>query len=218
MKALIEDAIKVVEHVGKKVPGKSVVVVGHSMGGAVAAKAVKAIGENPGSHGVAKAVVKGLSVIDVAEGSAMDALKSMDSIIASKPKAFHSEEEAIMWNVKSGVIKLVESARVSTPATLAKDKGVFKWRTDLAKTRPYWEGWFKGLSSNFMSAKVPRQLVVAAPERMDTELTIGHMQGRFKLDVATHVGHLIQEDDPKGLGKLLAGFLHAFKIQENIPS
>eukprot|EP00826_Nyctotherus_ovalis_P047940 TRINITY_DN5596_c0_g1_i3.p1 TRINITY_DN5596_c0_g1~~TRINITY_DN5596_c0_g1_i3.p1 ORF type:complete len:153 (+),score=43.28 TRINITY_DN5596_c0_g1_i3:557-1015(+) len=141
------------------------------MGGAVAAKAVKAMCENAGSPSVVKGVVRGLSIIDVAEGSAMDALKSMDSIIASKPKAFHSEEEAIMWNVKSGIIKFLESARVSTPATLTKDKGVFKWRTDLAKTRPYWEGWFKGLSNDFMSVKVPRQLVVAAPERMDTELT-----------------------------------------------
>jgi len=212
IKTLIGDTIKVIEYIVKKFPGKSVAIIGHSMGGAVAAKTVKEIFDKPTEHALAKAVVRALSVIDVAEGSAMKALKSMDEIIASKPKAFHSEEEAIIWTIKSGAVRTPESARISMPVTLIKDKGVYKWRTDLTKTREYWEGWFKGLSEDFMSAKVPKQLIIAEPDRMDTALTIGQMQGRFKLDVVTRVGHSIQEDDPKTLSKLIIAFLAAFKI------
>jgi protein phosphatase methylesterase 1 len=38
-----------------------------------------------------------LSVIDVVEGTAMDALQYMDAIIQAKPKGFASIEDAIKW-------------------------------------------------------------------------------------------------------------------------
>jgi protein phosphatase methylesterase 1 len=39
----------------------------------------------------------GVSVLDVVEGSAMDALSSMTKILTSRPKRFNSKEQAIMW-------------------------------------------------------------------------------------------------------------------------
>ena len=220
IETLIKDSIKVIEYLAKKFPSKSIVVVGHSMGGAVAAKTVKTIFETPDKYTLAKSVVKAVTVIDVAEGTAMSALSSMDAVIAAKPKDFITEEEAIIWNVQSNTVRLTESARVSTPPTLfhikeSSGRERYQWKTDLTKTRPYWEGWYKGLSKDFINEKVPKQLVLAGPDRMDTELTIGQMEGKFKLDIVANVGHLIQEDDPKALSEVIEGFILGFKINED---
>ena len=81
-----------------------------------------------------------LSVIDVVEGSAMDALKSMQTYLSTRPKAFGSVEQGIQWHLHSRTIRNRESARVSVPPLLVQDIENWKWRTDLAKTRPFWEG------------------------------------------------------------------------------
>jgi protein phosphatase methylesterase 1 len=57
----------------------------------------------------------------------------------------------------------------------------WRWRTDLAKTQPFWEGWFGGLSKKFLSGKGGKMLLLAGTDRLDTELTIGQMQGEFSL-------------------------------------
>ena len=53
------------------------------------------------------------------------------------------------------------------------------WRTDLAATQPYWEGWFAGLSKMFLEAKGGKLLLLAGTDRLDKELMIGQMQGTF---------------------------------------
>merc|ERR1719300_279591 len=55
----------------------------------------------------------GLCVIDVVEGTAMEALNSMQTFLRGRPKQFKSLDEAIEWCVKSGQIRNLESARVS---------------------------------------------------------------------------------------------------------
>jgi protein phosphatase methylesterase 1 len=57
----------------------------------------------------------------------------------------------------------------------------WRWRTDLAKTQPFWEGWFGGLSKKFLSGRGGKMLLLAGTDRLDTELTIGQMQGEFLL-------------------------------------
>lgn len=37
----------------------------------------------------------------------------------------------------------------------------YVWRTDLLKTMPFWEGWFKGLTETFLNVKVKKQLLLA---------------------------------------------------------
>lgn len=39
----------------------------------------------------------GVTVLDVVEGSAIDALSSMTKILNSRPKIFNSNEQAIQW-------------------------------------------------------------------------------------------------------------------------
>ena len=89
-----------------------IVLVGHSMGGALAVHVA-----------AQKEAIKNfaaLVVIDVVEGSALDALASMQSFLQSRPKQFGSVEQAIEYSVRSGAIKNAESARVSLTGQLKK--------------------------------------------------------------------------------------------------
>ena len=81
-----------------------------------------------------------LCVIDVVEGSAMDALQSMQTYLSSRPRTFKSLEQGIQWHLHSHTIRNRESARVSVPPLLIQIGNEWTWRTDLAKTRPFWEG------------------------------------------------------------------------------
>ena len=57
-------------------------------------------------------------MIDVVEGTAMDALSSMQSVLRGRPKTFPSLTYAIEWSVRSGQVRNVDSARVSMPGQL----------------------------------------------------------------------------------------------------
>ena len=54
-------------------------------------------------------------------------------------------------------------------------------------------GWFRGLSSSFLTIRTARLLVLAGTERLDKELMIGQMQGKFQLAVVPETGHMIHE-------------------------
>ena len=49
----------------------------------------------------------------------------------------------------------------------------------MAATQPFWEDWFVGLSKKFLEARGGKLLLLAGTDRLDTELTIGQMQGEF---------------------------------------
>lgn len=111
---LIGDTIRVFKHVTDMFKDASIILVGHSMGGSIATKASARIstdykGEEWSSH------LQGLFVIDVVEGSAMDALPFMENIVMSRPPEFKSLASVVQYGVKSGTVKEIESARVSMP-------------------------------------------------------------------------------------------------------
>lgn len=62
----------------------------------------------------------GCVVIDVVEGTAMEALASMQSFLRSRPQHFKSIQQAIEWSVRSGQIRNVASAKVSMPGQIVK--------------------------------------------------------------------------------------------------
>ena len=68
-------------------------------------------------------------------------------------------------------------------AVKSKSSRPWRWRTDLAATQPFWEDWFVGLSKKFLEAKGGKLLLLAGTDRLDTELTIGQMQGESFLFV-----------------------------------
>jgi protein phosphatase methylesterase 1 len=61
----------------------------------------------------------------------------------------------------------------------------------LLASKAYWTEWFTGLTNCFLDLRIPKQLLLAGNDRMDKDLTIAHMQGRFKMVVVDNVGHVI---------------------------
>ena len=127
----------------------------------------------------------------------MDALPFMESIVKNRPLKFNSLQEVIKYGVSSGTVRDIRSARVSMPAQVVEStdektgKSVYVWRTDLLASKEYWVEWFTGLTNCFLDLRTPKQLLLAGNERMDKDLTIAHMQGKFKMVVVENVGHVI---------------------------
>ena len=142
---LIKDTIQVLNFVNNLFPGEAIIVVGHSMGGSIATKTVAEIFKNQEAYPILFEIILGLIVIDVVEGTAMDALPYMESIVKSRPKKFKSLEEGVEYFYRTGTIKNIESARISVPPLLSEDKneqGVssFLWKTNLLSSQKYWTG------------------------------------------------------------------------------
>ncbi|KAI5450636.1 Protein phosphatase methylesterase 1 [Naganishia albida] len=156
--------------------------------------------------------VVGVIVLDVVEGTAVEALPLMKNILSQRPTKFNSVEEAIQWHISSGAVRNLESARVSVPALLVplpnrkEESHEVVWRTDLVATAPYWEEWYLHLSSSFLSARAAKLLVLAGQERLDRELMVGQMQGKFQLEVLPDVGHYLHEDKPEKLAAVIVDF------------
>ncbi|XP_069574092.1 protein phosphatase methylesterase 1-like [Brachyistius frenatus] len=230
-----------------------IVVIGHGVGGAIAVH----IASN-----VLLPNTVGLVAIDVVEGSAMDALHSIQNFLKGRPKAFKSMDHAIEWSVKSGQIRNLESARVSMvgqikrceveeddppePAGPATDvvverneelydqscvnneenaasevnvnegQSVFKWRIDLSKSEKYWDGWFRGTSNLFLACNLPKLLLLSGINRLDRDLSIGQMQGKFMMQVLPPCGHAVQEDKPEKVAEAVAAFLLRHKFTEAV--
>lgn len=267
---LSEDVCSVVNKlVGGETERPGVLLVGHSMGGALAVH-VALLDQIQN--------LLGICVIDVVEGTAMDALASMPTFLRSRPAKFKSLDYAIEWSVRSGQVRNTESARVSMPGQLKslstgkcatqdanhppaqvgvssssnlpptvtpfsgneaiaeeeeeevgtksathvpKDSQTetnahpgYTWRIDLASTDAHWPGWFTGLSSKFLSVPGAKLLLLAGVDRLDRELTVGQMQGKFQMQVLPQAGHAVHEDVPEKVADVLATFLVRNKFSE----
>lgn len=53
------------------------------------------------------------------------------------------------------------SLRLLISSPQSQKESFFTWRVDLSKTEKYWEGWFRGLSSLFLSCPAPKLLLLA---------------------------------------------------------
>ncbi|KAF3920893.1 hypothetical protein ABW21_db0207370 [Orbilia brochopaga] len=187
-----------------------IVLVGHSLGGAVVTDVAK--------RGLLGDKLLAYAVLDVVEGSAMDALQSMQSYLMTRPVGFASVNQGIEWHVRSRTIRNGRSARVSVPALLydyasgggdastVTSSRPWQWRTDLGKTQPFWQDWFIGLSRKFLEARGGKLLILAGTDRLDKELIIGQMQGKYQLLVLPEVGHFVHEDAPEKTAVALVEF------------
>lgn len=230
----------------------SLILVGHSLGGSIVTYSATLSSEhqeknttlsdqNHPSYPAFPVPPKGVAVLDVVEGTAVESLSTMDMIIDSRPKSFPSIEKGIEWHVRSKAIRNLESARVSVPPLLKpqpmknpapKNNGTtaaagssssfntnpiapkgtlisggrFDWVTDLKATRPFWKDWFSKLSMRFLQVPAARLLVLAGADRLDKELMIGQMQGKYQLVVFQEAGHFLQEDVPTKCAHLLFDF------------
>jgi len=152
----------------------TIVLVGHSLGGAVVT--------HMANWGMLDKSLLGYAVLDVVEGSAMEALKHMQTYLASRPKHFPSLPAAVEWHIRSRTLRNPQSARASVPSLLIQvSDGRWAWRTELGSTEAYWENWFTGMSVKFLKGKGAKLLVLAGTDRLDKELMIGQMQGTSPL-------------------------------------
>ncbi|XP_071629434.1 protein phosphatase methylesterase 1 [Temnothorax longispinosus] len=250
---LASDVAAVIDAIAHDVP---IILVGHSMGGAIAVRAAPLI---PNLYG--------LGVIDVVEGTAMDALASMQSFLRSRPSSFSTIPQAIEWCVRGGQIRNLQSAKVSVPGQIKnietgklathdidsvptqyntesnpepviprddiiqEEESVsmpppppassavttnrkYVWRIDLAKTEQHWFSWFKGLSTAFLNVSAPKMLLLAGVDRLDRELTVGQMQGKFQMQVLPACGHAVHEDVPDKVAEAIATFMVRHKFAE----
>ena len=116
------------------VGGKTGVIIGHSMGGALAVHLSYLVG-NSGLVRVFAFWKNTLNqdflevslnsepykvVIDVVEGTAIEALPAMEALLRGRPPKFRSVQSAVEWAVKTSYIKNVDSARVSMPDQVVK--------------------------------------------------------------------------------------------------
>ncbi|MBN3322912.1 PPME1 methylesterase, partial [Atractosteus spatula] len=93
-------------------------------------------------------------------------------------------------------------------------QSVYSWRIDLSKAEKYWDGWFRGISNLFLSCNVPKLLLLAGIDRLDRDLTIGQMQGKFMMQVLPPCGHAVHEDTPDKVAEALASFMIRQKFAE----
>jgi protein phosphatase methylesterase 1 len=128
-----------------------------------------------------KVPVIGTCVVDVVEGTAMESLGMMNSILSSRPKQFKNVQDAVNWAMRTNQIRNKESASISIPSQLIQKEDKYVWRTDLTQSKPFWEGWFSGLSQKFLSIRGAKLLILAGTDRLDKPLMIGQMQGILKL-------------------------------------
>ncbi|KAG0053488.1 Conserved oligomeric Golgi complex subunit 2 [Gryganskiella cystojenkinii] len=180
-----------------------IILVGHSMGGAVVAEAA--------SRGMISNVL-GVAVLDIVEGVAIETLANMNGWLERRPNGFRSLDKVIQWGVKSGTVRNIESARVSFPplvvlsAESTPESPCYVWRTDLGATEQYWKGWFTGLTEKFLSSRTAKLLVLAGTDRLDKDMMIGQMQGKFQMLVFPNSGHNVQEDEPERMARELIAF------------
>lgn len=180
------------------------VLVGHSMGGAAVVRAAPNLRD----------VLGGLVVIDVVEGTALASLRHMRSVLTATPARFESAEHAIAWALRAGVCGDPEAARVSVPPRLrpAADGQGLEWRTDLSKSEPHWEEWYRGLSDAFLKVPAPKVLVLAGTDRLDRALTVASMQGKYQSVILPQAGHAVQEDAAEAVASALAAFLRRQRL------
>jgi protein phosphatase methylesterase 1 len=181
-----------------------IVLVGHSLGGSIVTSV---------AHDNRIPDVKAFVVLDVVEGTAMDALHSTSKILQQRPASFFDWSEAIGWALMSKTISNQKSARVSIPALFEQvETDRLVWRHDWHATQEYWQLWFEGLSSKFLSTNrsIGKLLILAGTDRLDKPLMIAQMQGAFQMNVIPGAGHFVHEDEPAKVAMILRSFVDRY--------
>ncbi|SMR54123.1 unnamed protein product [Zymoseptoria tritici ST99CH_3D1] len=179
------------------------ILIGHSLGGAIVTSLATTHFRSFNSNLV------GYAVLDVVEGSAIEALGHMKTYLASRPSSFANISEAIQWHIRTRTLRSPQSADISVPSLLVPDTtnpDRLVWRTDLSLMSSFWPEWFTGMSSSFLTGRGAKLLILAGTDRLDKELMIGQMQGKFQLVVLPEAGHFVHEDRAEKVAGLVAEF------------
>jgi len=93
----------------------------------------------------------------------------------------------------------------------------YEWITDLRATELFWEEWFQGLSSAFLSPSLhptPKLLILAKYSLLECDRAIcaAQMQGMFEMQFMQGGGHALMEDFPLMFARTLYRFLRRNRI------
>lgn len=70
-----------------------------------------------------------------------------------------------------------------------------------------WADWFAGTNARFLAAPCPKLLLVPDPDRLDPELVVAQMQGKYQLRPIAGAGHVLHEDAPDKVAEAILTFL-----------
>lgn len=196
---LVDDVISIYETV-KKVD-KKMLIMGHSLGGSI------------GTHVAYKVKPEGLFVIDTIEGTAMMSLPRMKYILKARPREFKSQSDAIRYASQSGEMSNEESAEISVQGRVKMNaKGKYVWITDLYPSEKDWVGWFKGFGDKFIKLPVYKVLILPNINNMDKTFIVGHMSGKFQLEIVNGSNHCVHEDKPEAVARIVEKFIQRISI------
>ena len=217
MSSLVSDTEKVLLKINELFPKDNIIILGHSLGGAVAVKTCSHIFKVRFNEDLYNKI-QGIIVVDVIEGSAMESLPFMKSVVENRKNEFNSINEAITYMASTQINNLL-SCRISIPPLLKqiknkKGKKLFTWKTDLLATEKFWEDWYKDLNKEFLSIKTPKALILSDTNELDGILS--GLQGEYKLGIIKGTGHFIMEDDTVGMMEQINEFCQVFRIPKTI--
>jgi protein phosphatase methylesterase 1 len=89
------------EFVHARFPEHSLNLIGHSMGGSIATKTAFKIEKEMGHSPLSKAL-QSIFIIDVVEGTAIEALPFMHQIVQNRPNKFKDITSVIKYGISSG--------------------------------------------------------------------------------------------------------------------
>ena len=199
---LTQDVVAIAKAV--KPEGSRLLLLGHSLGGSVVTRAAYEL--KPA----------GVFVLDTIEGIALAAMPGMRHIVTSRPQKFKTAKEAIRYIATSGEMANQKSAEVSAQGRVHLKDGEYVWITDLLPSEKEWTGWFKGFADAFIKAPGYKILILPNIDRLDTPFTIGHMSGKFQLEIVHGTNHCMHEDRPQDIVTIIKNFLE--RMTAPIPS
>lgn len=149
------------------------------------------------------------------------ALRNLESACVSVPSLLQLQPVFASLNDKTAPISGYSSTvlhNLGGRGGTAVAGGRWEWITNLRTTEPFWKGWFTGLSARFLKVPAARLLVLAGTDRLDKDLMIGQMQGKYQLVVFQEAGHFVQEDVPYKTAHLFYDFfLRNVRSQKIVP-
>jgi len=190
---LTRDCVDIYHHYQK--PDVKMILLGHSLGGCIASKAAATLRPT------------GLFVLDTIEGIAMSMMPKMTRILSSRPQQFSSPKEVISYISTSGEMMNSKSAEISALGRVIEKNGKYVWRTNLFPSERHWNDWFKGFADIFLKAPTYKVIILPSIDRLDKPFTIGHMSGKFQLEIVQHSNHCIHEDHPQDISTIIERFI-----------
>ncbi|KEG13461.1 protein phosphatase methylesterase 1 [Trypanosoma grayi] len=176
-------------------------VIGHSLGGSIVVNTLIKAKD-------LMAMVAGVVLLDVVEGTAKVSLQYMDKFLQDRPLQFADVAEATQWFLQRGGMRSPAAAAVTVPPLLKRVDNHYEWKSDLAAMASVWAEWFNGLDDAFVKLPGPKILCLANAERLDVALTVAQMQGKFQFEVLGNgCGHYVMDDQPSVLAAKLRRFI-----------